>query len=104
MKSAWVCSLNDVAANVAVLVANAAVALTASGWPDIIVGLLIAIMSGESAISVIRVARTGLRRTAIPVYGGHVPAGFSAPTTMDTPQHWHPAHVTLFLEAYGRAR
>lgn len=67
MKSAWACSLNDVAANVGVLVASAAVALTASGWPDIIVGLLIAIMFGGSAIGVIRVARAGLRRAAIPV-------------------------------------
>jgi Co/Zn/Cd efflux system component len=67
MKSAWVCSLNDVAANVGVLVASAAVALTASGWPDIIVGLLIAITSGGSAIGVIRAARVGLRPGAIPV-------------------------------------
>jgi Co/Zn/Cd efflux system component len=67
MKSAWVCSLNDVAANVGVLVASAAVGLTASGWPDIIVGLLIAITFGGSAIGVIRAARAGLRRGAIPV-------------------------------------
>ena len=56
MRSAWVCSLNDVGANVAVLVAGAAVALSGSGWPDIIVGLLIAGMFGASAASVIRSA------------------------------------------------
>jgi Co/Zn/Cd efflux system component len=61
MRSAWVCSLNDVVGNSAVLVASAAVALTGSGWPDIIVGLLIAAMFGASAISVIRAARGGLR-------------------------------------------
>jgi Co/Zn/Cd efflux system component len=54
MRSAWICSLNDVGGNAAVLVASAAVALTRSGWPDIIVGLLIAGMFGASAASVIR--------------------------------------------------
>jgi Co/Zn/Cd efflux system component len=61
MRSAWVCSLNDVAGNTAVLIASAAVALTGSGGPDIIVGLLIAAMFGTSALSVIRSARSGLR-------------------------------------------
>jgi len=67
MRSAWVCSLNDVAGNTAVLVASAAVAFTASGWPDIIVGLLIAAMFGTSAGSVIRSARSGLRRNPVSV-------------------------------------
>ena len=56
MRSAWVCSLNDVGANAAVLMAGAAVALSGSGWPDILVGLLIAAMFGASATSVIRSA------------------------------------------------
>jgi Co/Zn/Cd efflux system component len=63
MCSAWVCSLNDVAGNAAVLVASAAVAVTGSGWPDIIVGLLIAGAFGTSAFSVIRSARRALRAT-----------------------------------------
>jgi len=61
MRSAWVCSLNDVAGNAAVLVASAAVAVTGSGWPDIIVGMMIATMFGVSAFSVIRSAARGLR-------------------------------------------
>jgi Co/Zn/Cd efflux system component len=61
MRSAWICSLNDVGGNAAVLVASAAVALTASGWPDIIVGLLIAGMFGVSSVSVIRSATHKLR-------------------------------------------
>ena len=65
MRSAWVCSLNDVAGNAAVLVASAAVALTGSGWPDIIVGLMISAMFGTSAVSVITSARRGLRATAV---------------------------------------
>ena len=61
MRSAWLCSRNDVIANVSVLVAAAGVALTGSGWPDILVGLAIALMFGTSAIRVIRDARHQLR-------------------------------------------
>ena len=42
MRSAWICSRNDVIGNVAVLVAAAGVALTGSAWPDIAVGLTVA--------------------------------------------------------------
>jgi len=61
MRSAWVCSLNDVAGNAAVLVASAVVALTESGWPDIIVGLVIAAMFGASAVNVIRSAKRAMQ-------------------------------------------
>lgn len=53
MRSAWLCSLNDVGGNAAVLLASGAVALTGSGWPDIVVGLMLAGMFGASAVSVI---------------------------------------------------
>jgi cation diffusion facilitator family transporter len=56
MRSAWMCSLNDVAGNAGVIVAGAAVALTGSGWPDLLVGLMIAGMFCASATSVIRSA------------------------------------------------
>jgi len=61
IRSAWVCSLNDVAGNAAVLVASAVVALTESGWPDIIVGLVIAAMFGASAVNVIRSAKRAMQ-------------------------------------------
>ena len=54
MRSAWVCSRNDVLGNAGVLLAAAAVALTGSPWPDIIVGLLVAGVFGHSAVQVIR--------------------------------------------------
>jgi Co/Zn/Cd efflux system component len=54
------CSLNDVIANVGVLAASAAVAFTGSGWPDIIVGLIIAAVFGASAVTVIHAAKRGL--------------------------------------------
>jgi Co/Zn/Cd efflux system component len=54
MRSAWVCSRNDVVGNAGVLVATVAVALTGSPWPDITIGLLLAVMFGHSAAGVIR--------------------------------------------------
>jgi Co/Zn/Cd efflux system component len=54
MRSAWVCSRNDVAGNAGVLVAAGAVALTGSPWPDIAIGLLVAGMFGLSAARVVR--------------------------------------------------
>jgi Co/Zn/Cd efflux system component len=54
MRSAWVCSRNDVIANVGVLLAAAAVAITGSAWPDIVMGLMIAALFGVAAVEVIR--------------------------------------------------
>jgi Co/Zn/Cd efflux system component len=56
MRSAWVCSRNDVIGNAAVLVAAALVALTGSPWPDIVVGLAVAAMFSRSAAQVVREA------------------------------------------------
>jgi Co/Zn/Cd efflux system component len=54
MRSAWVCSRNDVAGNTGVLMAAGAVALTGSPAPDIAIGLLVAGMFVHSAARVIR--------------------------------------------------
>ena len=56
MRSVWLCSRNDVVANVGVLLAALGVALTGSGWPDIAVGLGIAALFMTSAVDVIRAA------------------------------------------------
>ena len=66
MRSAWLCSRNDVMANVAVLLAAAAVRATGSGTPDLAVGLAIAAMFGTSAA---RVLRDGLRARRALLYG-----------------------------------
>jgi Co/Zn/Cd efflux system component len=58
MRSAWLCSRNDVVANAGVLLAAGAVAVSGSGWPDIAVGLAIACMFGASTA---RVLRDGMR-------------------------------------------
>lgn len=53
MRSAWLCSRNDVVANAGVLVAALGVSVTGAAWPDIVVGLAIAGLFGVSAIGVI---------------------------------------------------
>jgi len=68
MASAWICSRNDVIANLAVLIAAGAVAATRSPWPDIVTGLLIATLFGSSAVKVIRGAKRELRLAAEPVW------------------------------------
>ncbi|MGH7332941.1 MAG: cation transporter [Candidatus Rokuibacteriota bacterium] len=57
MRSAWICSRNDVLGNVGVLLAAAVVALTGAAWPDIVIGLVVAAVFGGSAVRVIREAR-----------------------------------------------
>jgi Co/Zn/Cd efflux system component len=54
MRSAWLCSRNDVIANGGVLLAALGVSFTASAWPDVAVGLAIAALFGWSALGVIR--------------------------------------------------
>jgi cation diffusion facilitator family transporter len=54
MSSTWLCSRNDLIANVGVLVAAGAAYLLASRWPDIIVGCIIAGLFLRSAFDVLR--------------------------------------------------
>lgn len=61
MSSVWECSRNDVVANLAVLVAAAAVWLSASGWPDLLVAAALVIFLMRSALGVIATARAELR-------------------------------------------
>ncbi|GLZ87432.1 hypothetical protein Pres01_34830 [Metapseudomonas resinovorans] len=53
MRSTWLCSRNDLLANSSVIVAAGLVALTSSLWPDVVVGLAIAILFLHSAWQVI---------------------------------------------------
>jgi len=64
MSSTWLCSRNDLIANVGVLVAAGATYLLASRWPDIIVGCVIAALFLRSAFSVLRDATRALRPTS----------------------------------------
>jgi len=60
MSSTWLCSRNDLIANVGVLVAAGATYLLASRWPDIIVGCIVAALFLRSAYSVLREATRSL--------------------------------------------
>ena len=61
MQSVWLCSRNDIIANVAVLLAAGAVWVAGSGWPDVVVGLALAALFLRSAAFVIRQAASQLR-------------------------------------------
>ena len=65
MRSVWLCSRNDIIANVSVLFAAAGVWLTQSGWPDVLVGLALAALFLRSALSVVRGARAELKVAAV---------------------------------------
>jgi Co/Zn/Cd efflux system component len=54
MSSTWLCSRNDLIANLGVLMAAGSSYLLVSGWPDIIVGVVIAGLFLSSAYSVLR--------------------------------------------------
>ena len=61
MSSVWLCSRNDIIANVSVLLAALGVWLTHSGWPDILVGIALAMLFLRSALFVLREAIKELR-------------------------------------------
>jgi len=61
MSSVWECSRNDIAANISVFVAAAAVWFTGSGWPDIAVALGLTWLLMRSSIRVISSATAELR-------------------------------------------
>jgi cation diffusion facilitator family transporter len=53
MRSTWLCSRNDIIANLSVLLAAAGVRMLDSGWPDILVGAAIAALFLRSAFTVL---------------------------------------------------
>ena len=61
MSSVWLCSRNDIIANISVLFAAAGVWITHSGWPDILIGLALAVLFLRSSLFVLRTAITALR-------------------------------------------
>jgi Co/Zn/Cd efflux system component len=60
MKSVWLCTRNDVIANIAVLVAAAGVFGTGTVWPDVAVAAMLALLGLSSGRIVIRQARAEL--------------------------------------------
>jgi Co/Zn/Cd efflux system component len=54
MRSAWICTRNDVLGNLAVLLAAAGVFGTGTGWPDVVVAATMAALAMQGAATVIR--------------------------------------------------
>src|SRR5688572_25936332 len=53
MRSTWLCSRNDIIANISVLVAAIGVKLLNASWPDILIGAAIAALFLRSAFTVL---------------------------------------------------
>ena len=61
MRSAWICTRNDVLGNLAVLAAAAGVFGTGTGWPDVIVASIMAMLALQGAFIVLRRSSAELR-------------------------------------------
>ena len=61
MRSAWICTRNDVLGNLAVLLAALGVFGTGTGWPDVIVAAIMAGLAIQGAALVIRQASAEFR-------------------------------------------
>lgn len=65
MRSAWLCSRNDVLANLGVLAAAGGVAWTNSHWPDLAVGIIIAGLILQSSFGIFKDARLELKNNQV---------------------------------------
>jgi Co/Zn/Cd efflux system component len=61
MRSAWICTRNDVLGNLAVLLAALGVFGTGTGWPDIVVAVTMAVLALQGASTVLRQSLGELR-------------------------------------------
>jgi Co/Zn/Cd efflux system component len=68
MRSAWICTRNDVIGNLAVLLAAAGVFGTGASWPDAVVAVIMAGLALQGSWIVLRQAAGELRsvRSAVP--------------------------------------
>jgi len=65
-KAAFLSARNDAVANVAIVAAGAATAIVGNAWPDLVVGIAIAILNADAARDVWRAARAERRAAAEP--------------------------------------
>lgn len=67
LRAAWTFSINDLVANVGVLVAGLLVALLKRPWPDLVVGLAIALVAGKGGVEILIDARRTKRAADEPL-------------------------------------
>jgi len=65
MRSAWICTRNDVLGNLAVLLAAAGVFGTGTGWPDVIVAAIMASLALQGSWLVVQQSLRELRQGAL---------------------------------------
>lgn len=63
-RAAYLSARNDVAANVAIILAGLATAATLSPWPDLVAGLGIAVLNADSAVDILKAAHAERRAAA----------------------------------------
>ena len=85
MRSAWICTRNDVLGNLAVLLAAAGVFGTGTGWPDVIVAAIMASLALQGAWLVVhqslRELRQGITRP------GRIAVNYARPPGRLFPRH-----------------
>ena len=64
LRSVWLCSRNDLVNNLGVIAAAGAVAWLGRGWPDLVVGALVAALFLHTSYDVLRTAIQQLRQPA----------------------------------------
>jgi Co/Zn/Cd efflux system component len=62
MRSAWICTRNDVLGNLAVLLAALGVFGTGTGWPDVVVAAIMAALALQGAATVVKQSLDELRQ------------------------------------------
>ena len=58
MRASWIFSKNDVIANLGVIIGGVLVAWLASSWPDLIIGLIIAVIVTQGGVRIIKEANS----------------------------------------------
>jgi Co/Zn/Cd efflux system component len=64
LRSVWLCSRNDLVNNLGVIAAAGAVAWLGQGWPDLVIGALVAALFLHTSYEVLRTAIQQLRQPA----------------------------------------
>jgi cation diffusion facilitator family transporter len=65
MRASWIFSTNDVLANLGVILAGALVYFTGSRTPDLIIGLIIALLVARGGVQILREARVSYHNLAV---------------------------------------